>query len=83
MPKVTFGGTGSLRDRRRSGRQPRTTPAEDRDIVLTSRRNRYMTAEKIASQLQVATRTRASGQTIRRRVHRRTLRARNLTSQFP
>ena len=67
---------GSLRDRRRSGRPRATTAAHDRYIVLTSHRNRFMTAKKIASQLQAATRTRASDQTIRRRLHTRTLRAR-------
>ena len=74
--KSRLAATGSLRDRRRSGRPRITTPAEDRYIVLTSRRNRFMTAEKISSQFQVATRTRASGQTIHRRLHTRTLRAR-------
>ena len=68
--------TGSHRDRRRSGRPRITTAAQDRDIVLTSHRNQFMTAKKIASQLQAATRTRASDQTIRRRLHTRTLRAR-------
>ena len=75
--------TGSLRDRRRSGRPRITTPAEDRYIVLTSRRYRCMIAETIARQLQVATRTRASGQTIRRRLHTRTLWARKPCAAVP
>lgn len=68
--------TGSLRDRQRSGRPRVTTAADDRYILLTSRRNRFMTAKKIANQLQAATRTRVSDQTIRRRLHARMLRAR-------
>ena len=68
--------TGSLQDRQRSGRPRVLTAAQDQYIVLMSRKNGFIAAKKIASQHHVATRTRASDKTIRRRVHTRTLCAR-------
>ena len=67
---------GSLKDRRRTGRPRKTSAAEDCYIVMTSRRNRFMSARKVATRLRAATRTRVSAQTIRRRLYRGRLRAR-------
>ena len=67
---------GSLKDRRRTGRPRKTSAAEDRYIIMTSRRNRFMSARKVVNQLRAATGTRVSAQTIRRRLYRGGLRTR-------
>ena len=44
-----FRATGQVRDRQRTGRPRRTTLRQDRYLVLTSRRNRFMSAPKLLS----------------------------------
>jgi len=45
-----FKDTGTVADRKRSGR-PKTTKAEDRRMVITSKRNRRLTAPEITAEI--------------------------------
>ena len=44
--KAKFNQTRSTKKRPKSGRPPKTTPAENRIIVINHLRNRFRTAEK-------------------------------------
>ena len=68
--------TGSVKDRPRRGRDRITSAQEDRYIVLTSRRNRFLSAPKLARQLYNAQSLRVSKQTVRNRLHAAGLRGR-------
>lgn len=68
--------TGSAAYTHGGGRGRATTPAEDRLVVLTARRNPTYTASRINSFFRQATGRVISGQTIRRRLHARNLHAR-------
>lgn len=46
-----FKDTGTVADRKRSGRPKTTTEAEDRRMVITSKRNRRLTAPEIAAEI--------------------------------
>ena len=74
--KRKFRETGTVKDRPRSGRPRKTTPAEDRYIVTSSRRNRFLTGTQLAVQLRNARGTIVSDQTVRNRLHAARLRAR-------
>ena len=50
-----FRTTGNVSDRQRSGRPRKTTVRQDRFIVTTSRRNRFMAAPRVAEELHRAT----------------------------
>lgn len=71
-----FQTTGSVEDRPRSGRPRSTTRNEDRFIGLTARREPFSSAGDYRRQLQRATGTSVSDQTIRNRLHDINLRAR-------
>lgn len=71
-----FRATGSVEDRPRSGRPRSTSRNEDRYIGLTARREPFSTAGDYRRQLQRATGTTISDQTIRNRLHEINLRAR-------
>lgn len=71
-----FLATGSVQDRPRSGRPRSTTRQEDRYIGLTARREPFSTAGNYRRQLQRATGTTVSDQTVRNRLHEINLRAR-------
>ena len=73
---------GSLKDYRRTGRPRKTSAAEDRYIIMTSRRNHFMSARKVANQLRAATGTRVSVQTIRWRCIEEGSSREDLTSTF-
>lgn len=66
--KTRYQATGYVSDRPRSGRPKKTSQRKGRFIVVTSRRNRFMSAPKIARQLRNATGVRISGQTVRNRL---------------
>lgn len=68
--------TGSVEDRPRSGRPRCTTRNEDRYIALTARREPHSTAGDYRRQLQQATGTTVSDQTVRNRLHDINLHAR-------
>ena len=63
-----YQATGEFRDRQRTGRPRKTTLSQDRYLVLTSRRNRFMSAPKLASRHYNMFRTRLSSQTVRNRL---------------
>lgn len=67
--KSRFNATGSVADRQRSGRPRKTSQHEDRYVKITSRRNRFMSAPKLASRLYTTTGTRVTAQTIRNRLN--------------
>ena len=73
-----FRQTGSAKDRPRSGRPRKKTPHEDRYLVMSSRRNRFMAASKLTEHLRHATGTRITVYTARNR-----LRAARLHSRRP
>ena len=58
--QARFRQTGSTKDRPHSGRPRKTTPREDRYLVTSSRRNRFMAASKLTEHLRHATGTRIS-----------------------
>ena len=57
--------TGTVIDRPRSGRPRKTLAREDRYIIITSRRNRFMTSGTMATRLRVTTGVRITDQTVR------------------
>lgn len=73
-----FRTTGNVSDRQRSGRPRKTTVRQDRFIVTTSRRNRFMAAPRVAEELHRATEVRLCGQSERNR-----LRSANLQNRRP
>ena len=68
--------TGSTDDRPRSGRPRVTTRAQDRYIVTSHLRDRFLTAVETARNTRGRTNNRISAQTVRRRLRERGLRAR-------
>lgn len=74
--QARFRQTGNVKDRPRSGRPRITTPREDRYVVTSSRRHRFMPARKLVNQLRAATGTRISVYTARNRLRAARLRAR-------
>ncbi|MES9884632.1 MAG: helix-turn-helix domain-containing protein [Sedimenticola sp.] len=68
--------TGGVADRPRSGRPRKTSPREDRYIVTSSRRNRFMSSTQLVSRVRHATGTRLSDTTVRNRLHAARLRGR-------
>ena len=64
-----FEHTGSVKDRPRSDRHRKTTDVEDRYIRVTSRRNRFMSAPKLADHLYATSHVRMTPQTIQSRLH--------------
>ncbi|GFU80281.1 transposable element Tcb2 transposase [Trichonephila clavipes] len=61
--------TGSAGRRPGQGRRRATTPNEDRYLVLTARRHRYINATLLQQHLRSATGTTVSTQTVRNRLH--------------
>jgi len=74
--KSRFNETGRVQDRPRSGRPKKTSAADDRYIVVKSRKSRLMSAPKLTEQFHTTSRIRVSTQTIRDRLHKRGLRGR-------
>lgn len=64
-----FDETGSVQERPRSGRPRKTTDVEDRYVRVTSRRNRFLSAPKLANHLYTTSHVRVTPQTIRNRLH--------------
>ena len=75
--------TGSVDDRPRSGRPRKTTPREDRYLVTSSRRNRFMAVPKLVERLRHATGARISHKTARNRHRSARLRARRPYKGIP
>lgn len=71
-----FQVTGAVNDRPRSGRPRKTTLREDRFIVTSSRRNRFLSSRKLRLLLRNATGTIVSDRTVRNRLRAARLRAR-------
>lgn len=65
----SFQTTGECSKRHGGGRVRSTTPAEDRYIVLTTKRHRRSTASEVANQFLAATGKRISRKTVARRLH--------------
>lgn len=78
-----FRTTGNVSDRQRSGRPRKTTVRQDRFIVTTSRRNRFMAAPRVAEELHRATGVRLCGQSVRNRLRSANLRARRPLTAVP
>ena len=74
--KGRFNETGRVQDRPRSGRPKKTSADDDRNIVVTSRRNRFMSAPKLTEQFHTTSGIRVSTETIRNRLHKRGLHGR-------
>ncbi|GFX92968.1 transposable element Tcb2 transposase [Trichonephila clavipes] len=64
----SFKTTGMCRRRHGGGRVRRTTPAEDRYIVLSVKRNRSTTAQEVANQFLTASGKQISRKTVARRL---------------
>ena len=67
---------GSVKDLARSGRPRKTTPREERYLVMSSRRERFIPSTKLAQRLRHVTGTRISAYTARNRLRAARLRAR-------
>ena len=74
--KSRFLQTGSVSDLPRSGRPRKTTAREDRYLVTSSRRNRFLSRPKLGTRLRQATGTRISDQTVQNRLRAAGLRGR-------
>ncbi len=74
--KRRFLETGAVADRPRSGRPRKTTPREDRFIVTSSRRNRFMSSRQLLQRVRATTGTRISDTTVRNRLRSARLRGR-------
>ncbi|GFU79546.1 hypothetical protein TNCV_2844621 [Trichonephila clavipes] len=70
----SFKTTGMCSRRHGGGRVRSTTPAEDRYIVLSAKRDRRTTAQQVANQLLAASESRSPEKTVARRLRRRTIR---------
>ncbi|GFV35823.1 hypothetical protein TNCV_914131 [Trichonephila clavipes] len=64
----SFKTTGMCSRRHGGGRVRSTTPAEDRYIVLSAKRNRRTTAQQVANQFLAASRKQISRKTVARRL---------------
>ena len=64
-----FQQTGNVADRPRSGRSRKTTPQEDRFLMTSSRRNKFLSSRKLGRLLRNATGTRVCDRTVRNRLH--------------
>ena len=64
-----FQQTWNVADRPRSGRPRKTTPREDRFLTTSSRRNRFLSSQKLARLLRNAPGTRVCDRTVRNRLH--------------
>ncbi|GFX39780.1 HTH_Tnp_Tc3_2 domain-containing protein [Trichonephila clavipes] len=64
----SFQTTGMCSRRHRGGRVRSTTPAEDRYIVLSAKRNRRTTAQQVANQFLAASGKQISQKTVARRL---------------
>ncbi|GFU62676.1 transposable element Tc1 transposase [Trichonephila clavipes] len=72
----SFKTTGMCSRRHGGGRVRSTTPAEDRYIVLSAKRNRLTTAQQVANQFLAASRKQISRKTVARRLREGVLYAR-------
>ena len=64
-----FQQTGNVADRPRSGRPCKTTLREDRFLVTSSRRNRFLSSQKFGCLLRNTTGTRVFNRTVGNRLH--------------
>lgn len=71
-----YSETGSVTERRRSGRPRSTTRQQDRFVVLSALRQRTATANALRTQLRAASNVTVSDQTIRNRLREANLRSR-------
>lgn len=78
-----FQETGQYSVLPRSGRPRVTTQTDDRFLVLSARRQRFVTARTLQNDLQAATGLRVSTQTIRNRLHQGGLHARIPAIRIP
>ena len=70
-----FQQTGNVADPSRSGRPRKTTPLSDRFLPTSSRRNRFLSCQKLGRLLRNATGTRVCDRTVRNRLHAARLKA--------
>ncbi|GFX35022.1 transposable element Tcb1 transposase [Trichonephila clavipes] len=70
----SFKTTGMCSRRHGGGRVRSTTPAEDRYIVLSAKRNKRTTAQQVANQFLAASGKQISRKTVARRLRRKTIR---------
>ena len=70
-----FHGTGTVNERRRSGRPLVTSQRQDRYIVTLARRQRFQPAPRLTHEFNVATGLNITPQTLRNRLHDSNLRA--------
>ena len=78
-----FHATGQFSARPRSGRPRATTQREDHFMVLSARRRRFVTARRLQTDLQTATGTRISTQTVRNRLHQAGFHSRRPAQRIP
>jgi transposase len=64
-----FEDTGTIADKKRTGRPRKTTKVEDRRIVIISKRNRRLTAPEIAAQINCSRQSPVSVTTVKERLH--------------
>ena len=74
-PLNRFQQTGNVADRPRTGRPCKTTPREDRFLMTSSRRNRFLSSRKLGRLLRKTTGTRVCDSTGRNRPHAARLKA--------
>ena len=67
--KSRYNQTGNVTDLPRTDRPRKTTEHQDRYIVTSSRRNRFLSRDKLRNRLQQATDVRVSNQTVQNRLH--------------
>jgi len=65
-----FKDTGTVADRKRSGRPRKTTEAEDRQIVITSKRDRRLTAPEITAEINRGRKDPVSVSTVKSRLNK-------------
>ena len=74
--RTKYRQTGTIKDRPRPGRPRKTTRREDNFIVMSSRRNRFLSSTRIAGLVRNATGTRICPKTVRNRLRAARLRGR-------
>jgi len=74
---------GDVTHRHGGGRQRATTQAEDRFLVIQTRRHRFMNATTLRNDVENATGVRVSTQTVRNRLHSVGMRARRPAIRIP
>ena len=82
-PFQLFRATGQFSARPRSGRPRTTTQREDRYLVTSARRQRFVTARRLQSDLESASGTRVSTETARYGLHQADFKSRRPAHRVP